>query len=147
MARREERINLFMQHAFLPFASLIPQNLSSITPTIHSESYKKNKGTGASNPPIKLYPLFSRTFRREIRINPLTSFHPTFPTSSFFKETDSLKGKRDREKSCLVLIRPSGTLGCAGLESVLEFPVDSLQVSHSSCTGGLASHGLLAPVD
>lgn len=40
----------------------------------------------------------------------------------------------------------SRSLGCSGLESVLEFTGNALQVTHTSSTGGLSSLSLLTPV-
>jgi hypothetical protein len=47
----------------------------------------------------------------------------------------------------LVVLRATGALGSADLEAVLEAAVDFTEVGHSAGTGGLASLGLLAPVE
>lgn len=47
----------------------------------------------------------------------------------------------------LVLRGSPGTLGSAGLESVVESAVDLADVLHAAGTGGSASESLLAPVD
>lgn len=47
---------------------------------------------------------------------------------------------------CLRLLGATGTLGSAGLESVLELAVDRLEVTHAASAGGSSSEGLLTPV-
>lgn len=42
--------------------------------------------------------------------------------------------------------RATGTLGSTGLETILEFAVDGLEVTHAAGAGGLAALGLFAPV-
>jgi hypothetical protein len=46
-----------------------------------------------------------------------------------------------------VVLGTTGALGSADLEAVLEATVDFLEVAHSAGTGGLATLGLLAPVE
>lgn len=46
-----------------------------------------------------------------------------------------------------MVLGTAGALGSADLESVCEATVDNLQVLRSAGAGGLASLGLLAPVD
>lgn len=64
------------------------------------------------------------------------------------------KGKKDDfvNDSIQLLVELSGgwamgTLGNTGLEAVLEFAVDGLEVTHATGAGGLTALGLLAPVD
>lgn len=42
--------------------------------------------------------------------------------------------------------RATGALGGASLETILEFAVDGLEVTHAAGAGGLAALGLFAPV-
>ena len=46
----------------------------------------------------------------------------------------------------LLLAGGTGVLGLAGLETVLEFSRNGLEVSHAAGTGGLSSLSLLGPV-
>jgi len=54
--------------------------------------------------------------------------------------------RRLKKNAKSIPLGSSCALGSTGLESVLEFPVDLLQISHPTRTGGPSSQCLLAPV-
>lgn len=71
-----------------------------------------------------------------------------YPSPHAFPNSPVTKTRRRvDEKGNLVGLRATSTLGGTGLEAVQEAAVDIAQGAHAAGAGGLASLGLLTPVD